>query len=577
MTESPSVTTGHRSTPIADRENAPLRPRPWRPGVATAGLMGLIAIGLAVAVAELVAALGIWLGFLHTSSSPLNALGATFIQFTPEWLKEWAIQNFGTNDKLALRIGMGITLAVLAVLIGVIARRSPRPAAALTVLLLAVTGVAVLTRTGTSAIDLLPTVVGGVVGVVFLVTVFRRTVVREGDDFAAGPPMTVAGGRAGAGPGGVQDAGTDRSGAAHPMLAASPSRTTDRRTFFKMAGIGAAVAVAAGAVSRWIPSTAEVAASRGRVALGAAADVQTVGDVGLKVDGISPFVTANDSFYRIDTAFTLPRITAEDWELRIHGMVDQEITLNFDQLMARPMLERMVTLTCVSNEVGGELVGNARWQGIRLDDLLAEAGPQAGADAVLSTSVDGMTIGTPLAALTDGRDAILAVAMNGEPLPVEHGFPVRIVVPGLYGYVSATKWVVDLEVTRFADFSAYWTDRGWSAEGPIKTGARIDVPKGFDRLPAGKVAVAGVAWAQHRGISAVQVQVDDGEWAPADLSGLVSVDTWRQWVYQWDAAPGLHTVRVRAVDDAGEVQTDQVQGVLPDGATGWDSRTVTVF
>ncbi|MBM9477572.1 molybdopterin-dependent oxidoreductase [Nakamurella flavida] len=568
MTESQGVTTGHRSTPIADRENAPLRPRPWRPGVATAGLMGLIAIGLAVAVAELVAALGVWVGVLHVNSSPLAALGATFIQFTPEWLKEQAIQAFGTNDKLALRVGMMITLAILAGLIGVLARRSPRPAVVLTVVLLAVTAAAVLTRTGTGPIDVLPTAVGGIVGIVFLVSVFRRTVVR--DDVSVG---TVTATAATAG-GTTTD--TDRSGAAHPMLAASPARTTDRRTFFRMAGVGAVVAVAAGAVARWIPSTAEVAASRDRVALGAASDVQTVGDVALQVDDLSPFVTPNDGFYRIDTAFTLPRITAEDWQLRIHGLVDREITLNFADLMARPMLERMVTLTCVSNEVGGNLVGNARWQGIRLDDLLAEAGPQAGADAVLSTSVDGMTIGTPLAALTDGRDAILAVAMNGEPLPVEHGFPVRMVVPGLYGYVSATKWVVDLEVTRFADFSAYWTDRGWSAQGPIKTGSRIDVPKSFDRLPAGKVAVAGVAWAQHRGISAVEVQVDQGDWVQAELSGLVSVDTWRQYVYQWDATPGLHTVRVRAIDDAGEVQTDQLAGVLPDGATGWDSRTVTI-
>ncbi|GAA2017427.1 molybdopterin-dependent oxidoreductase [Nakamurella flavida] len=530
--------------------------------------MGLIAIGLAVAVAELVAALGVWVGVLHVNSSPLAALGATFIQFTPEWLKEQAIQAFGTNDKLALRVGMMITLAILAGLIGVLARRSPRPAVVLTVVLLAVTAAAVLTRTGTGPIDVLPTAVGGIVGIVFLVSVFRRTVVR--DDVSVG---TVTATAATAG-GTTTD--TDRSGAAHPMLAASPARTTDRRTFFRMAGVGAVVAVAAGAVARWIPSTAEVAASRDRVALGAASDVQTVGDVALQVDDLSPFVTPNDGFYRIDTAFTLPRITAEDWQLRIHGLVDREITLNFADLMARPMLERMVTLTCVSNEVGGNLVGNARWQGIRLDDLLAEAGPQAGADAVLSTSVDGMTIGTPLAALTDGRDAILAVAMNGEPLPVEHGFPVRMVVPGLYGYVSATKWVVDLEVTRFADFSAYWTDRGWSAQGPIKTGSRIDVPKSFDRLPAGKVAVAGVAWAQHRGISAVEVQVDQGDWVQAELSGLVSVDTWRQYVYQWDATPGLHTVRVRAIDDAGEVQTDQLAGVLPDGATGWDSRTVTI-
>ncbi len=257
-------------------------------------------------------------------------------------------------------------------------------------------------------------------------------------------------------------------------------------------------------------------------------------------------------------------------------MVDQQITLTYDDLVAMPTIERMITLTCVSNEIGGDLAGNARWQGVRIADVLAMAGPQAGFDCVLSTSVDGFTVTTPIEALTDDRDALLAFGMNGEPLPVEHGFPVRMVVPGLYGYVSATKWVVDLEVTNFADQNAYWTDRGWSATAPIKTSSRIDVPKSFEQVSKGKVAVAGVAWAQHRGVTGVQVQIDDGEWQDATLSGDVSVDTWRQWVYEWDATTsGTHTIRCRAVDPTGP-QTDQVQGVMPDGATGWDSRSVTV-
>jgi len=297
----------------------------------------------------------------------------------------------------------------------------------------------------------------------------------------------------------------------------------------------------------------------------------------LPVAGLTPFVTANADFYRVDTAYAVPALTTDTWQLRIHGAVDREITLTFDDLLAMPAVERMITLTCVSNEVGSKLAGNARWQGVRLADLLEMAGPQGGSDCVLSTSADGFTVTTPLAALTDGRDALLAYAMNGEPLPVEHGFPVRMVVPGLYGYVSATKWVVDLEITRFADVTAYWTQRGWSPQAPIKTASRIDVPAGFARLTPGTVAVAGMAWAQHRGIRGVQVQIDDGPWQDATLSGELTTDIWRQWSFPWAATdPGIHTIRCRAVDADGMVQTDQVQGVMPDGSTGLDSRQVTV-
>ena len=301
------------------------------------------------------------------------------------------------------------------------------------------------------------------------------------------------------------------------------------------------------------------------------------GSVELQVPGISPFVTDNADFYRVDTAFVVPRLTTDDWQLKIHGAVDQEVTITYADLIAMPTIERMITLTCVSNEVGGGLAGNARWQGVRIADVLAMAGAQAGADCVLQTSVDGFTVTTPLEALTDDRDALLAFAMNGEPLPVEHGFPVRMVVPGLYGYVSATKWVVDLKVTNFADESAYWTQRGWAPQAPIKTSSRIDVPRSFEQVSKGSVAIAGVAWAQHRGITSVQVQIDGGEWLEATLSGEVSADTWRQWVYQWDATEsGTHTVKCRAIDGTGAVQIEQIQGVMPDGATGWDSRSFTV-
>lgn len=528
-------------------------------------------MGLAIGIAELLAALGQRIGMFSAASSPVSSLGQTFIQFTPEWLKEFAIRTFGENDKNALRVGMGITLLVVAIVIGIVGRRSPRIAAGATAVLVLITAGAVLSRAGASIVDVLPILLGGVLGTYFLVSAFRLqldTMPAEDDEPTRSTPLATQQN---------DNQIPAHSGAAHPMGRVDAS-TANRRQFFRIAGIGALVAVAAGALTRWIPSAADVAASRERVALPAPVDVQQVDVPTIRIDtpGITPFVTDNAEFYRVDTAFAVPQVTTDEWQLKIHGAVDREITLSYADLLALPSIERMITLTCVSNEVGGGLAGNARWQGVRIADVLAMAGPRSGADCVLSTSIDGFTVTTPINALTDDRDALLSFAMNGEPLPVEHGFPVRMVVPGLYGYVSATKWVVDLEVTNFADQSAYWTDRGWSAQAPIKTASRIDVPKSFEQLSQGKVPVAGVAWAQHRGVTGVQVQIDDGEWQDATLSGEVSTDTWRQWLYEWDArGTGPHTIRCRAVDPTG-TQTDQAQGVMPDGATGWDSRSVTV-
>jgi DMSO/TMAO reductase YedYZ molybdopterin-dependent catalytic subunit len=291
---------------------------------------------------------------------------------------------------------------------------------------------------------------------------------------------------------------------------------------------------------------------------------------------VIPFRVPNGDFYRIDTALVVPRVSAESWSLRIHGMVDREVTIDYKTLTASTLVERDVTLCCVSNEVGGDLIGNARWLGLPLGPLLKQAGPHPDADMVLSRSIDGWTAGTPLPVLTDGRDALLAVGMNGVPLPIEHGFPVRMVVPGLYGYVSATKWVVDLEVTRFDRAQGYWTPRGWSALGPVKTESRIDVPADGASVRAGKVAVAGVAWAQHRGITGVEVRVDQGPWQAATLGAEASIDTWRQWVYAWDATPGKHTLQVRSTDGTGVVQTGDSAPPEPDGATGWHTIAVSV-
>jgi DMSO/TMAO reductase YedYZ molybdopterin-dependent catalytic subunit len=298
--------------------------------------------------------------------------------------------------------------------------------------------------------------------------------------------------------------------------------------------------------------------------------------VAADVPGVSSFMTPNKSFYRVDTLLTIPKVDPRNWELRVHGMVDKELRLSFADLLNRPLVERDITLTCVSNEVGGPYVGNARWTGVPIAEILREAGVRDGADAVKSTSVDGLTIGTPLKALTDGRDALFALAMNGEPLPFVHGFPVRMVVPGLYGFVSATKWIVDFEVTRFEDFTAYWTERDWSAEAPIKTSSRIDVPKGFARIKPGPAVAAGVAWAQHRGIRKVEVQVDDGPWQDAQLAAEDSIDTWRQWTFRWNATSGNHKLTVRAIDGDGQVQTTDRAAPRPNGSSGLHNTVVMV-
>ena len=296
----------------------------------------------------------------------------------------------------------------------------------------------------------------------------------------------------------------------------------------------------------------------------------------LNIPGLSSFITPNGSFYRVDTALLLPQVDPATWQLRIHGMVQREVTLTFDQLLRRPLIEDYITLTCVSDPVGGPYVGNARWLGASLADLIRQARPLGGADQLLCTSVDGFTSGTPLQVVLDGRDALLTVAMNGRALPVEHGFPARMVVPGLYGYVSACKWVTDIEVTTFASAYAYWATRGWSQQGPIKTESRIDVPVSNSTIAPGRTPVAGVAWAQHKGVAAVEVRVDSGPWQQARLAAVPDIDTWRQWVWEWDATPGTHVLEARATDATGYTQTAVQAQPPPNGASGYPSAAVVV-
>jgi DMSO/TMAO reductase YedYZ molybdopterin-dependent catalytic subunit len=347
----------------------------------------------------------------------------------------------------------------------------------------------------------------------------------------------------------------------------------DRRRFLAAAGGTAAVAAAAGVggellISRRyranMPTTAPIAPS---LALPA--------DTALNIPGLSPFFTPDAQFYRVDTALRIPQVSASTWQLRIHGMVDNPMTITFDQLSRLPMTEHDVTLTCVSESVGGGYVGNARWQGTLLADVLRKAGIQPGADQIVMRDAAGMTIGVATDPVMDGRASMLAVGMNGQPLPAAHGYPVRVVVPGLYGYASATKWVVDMELTTFGAFDAYWVRQGWSQQAPVKTESRIDVPKTGGDLTAGQATIAGVAWAQHRGIEAVEVSVD-GTWHTASLARQDTIDTWRQWYYVWQATAGAHTLKVRATDKTGYTQTATVHQPEPNGATGYHTIRVNV-
>lgn len=348
-----------------------------------------------------------------------------------------------------------------------------------------------------------------------------------------------------------------------------------RRDLLAVVGAVAGVAVVSAVAGRLFgQDVRKQQAEQRSLRLPGTAPVVPTGAV-LDVDGVEPWMTPADDFYLIDTAFQRPVVLAEDWELRIHGMVDREITLTYNDLIAREPAEAWVTLNCVSNEVGGDLIGNAWWSGTLLAPIIEEAGPQAGADAILQTSEDGWTCATPLDVVLDGREAMLVHSMNGDPLPKDHGYPVRTIVPGLYGYVSGTKWVVDMELTTFEKADAYWTQRGWGELGPVKIASKVEVPSDGAGVDAGEVVVAGTAWMQHTGISAVQVRLDGGPWVDADLGGAASTDTWVQWRATLDVEPGDHTVTVRATDADGNVQTSVRADVLPDGATGWHSVDFT--
>ncbi|MEU6547715.1 molybdopterin-dependent oxidoreductase [Streptomyces sp. NPDC046859] len=534
------------------------RVRPGRPRPALGALSGALAGFAALAVAEPVAAA------VRPQSSPVIAVGATSIDMTPAAVKDWAIRHFGTDDKLVLQLGILTVLTVFALVLGVLAVRFRRAGAAGVLLFGAVGAAAAAGRPDSTGLaDVLPSVVGALAGAVLLyVLTGRLTVVRR-------PPMYG------------REEVPEGVGAGLPASAG-----WDRRGFVLVAASAAAASAVVGGAGRSLNASRgqDAVASRKKVVLPRPGSPATPvpARAALRVPGISPFTTPNSSFYRVDTALVVPRVDATSWRLRVHGQgVRRAVDYSFDDLLRRELIERDITVTCVSNEVGGPYVGNARWIGVRLADLLAECGvrpPSRGgpADQLVARSVDGMTIGSPVEEVMDGRDALLALGMNGEPLPFAHGFPVRMVVPGLYGFVSACKWIEDIELTTFEAYDPYWVKRGWARRAPIKTASRIDTPKPFARPDAGTVMVAGVAWAQHRGIDKVEVRVDDGPWLQARLATEDTLDTWRQWSFPWQATRGSHTLTVRATDRTGTVQTDHRTRTIPDGASGWHSVVVTV-
>jgi DMSO/TMAO reductase YedYZ molybdopterin-dependent catalytic subunit len=529
------------TTPIV----VPPAPAAGKPGVTKrrAVLIEVLSIVASVASGHLVA------GLVSPLSSPFQAVADTMVRISPDWLVEIGKSlDFpsiglpkGVADKVLLLVGIGVALVGLGVLAGLAAYRSRSLGRAVIVVL----GLAGLAAVVFSPVFGLADVLAPLAALLVGLSVYFR-LYNLAENVPAGPK--------------VPDGG-------------DPVELTRRKLIVSSAGVGAG-AVAAGAVGQLLgagsgPDVGALEAATSRLRAARPAPPIPAG-ADFAAQGSTTFITANKDFYRIDTALRIPVLNPRDYRLRLHGMVDREISLSYDDLLQRPLAERVITLCCVSNTVNGDLISNATFTGVSLRDLLLEAGVRPGADQIFATSSDGWTCGTPTdVVLEPDRGAMLALAMNGEPLPVEHGYPVRMVVPGLYGFVSATKWLTDLELTTFDRRRSYWIDRGWAVKAPVKTASRIDRPRGLDTVPAGRFTAAGIAWAQHRGISRVEVRVDGGPWQEAMLSTEVSRDTWRMWRAELMLAPGNHNIESRATDGTGAVQPEERVDPIPDGATGW--------
>jgi DMSO/TMAO reductase YedYZ molybdopterin-dependent catalytic subunit len=560
---------------------------------------GVLTAAVAIGTAQFASGLGV------PASSPVVAVGQAAIDLAPPPVKDFAISAFGTNDKTALLGGILVVLVLYAAVVGMLAVRRLAIGLGGLAVFAALGLSAALTRPDATVGYVFPTLAGAAAGAVAL-TWLTRAAVRLGSPLDAlfppdpdpGPEPTDPASPAWQAwqPGSDETARPPQPGPAdHPRPVAragpgysftgpahtddqQPSRWPARRWFLFSSGAAAAVAALGTLAGRNLAHEHDIAIDRSALRFPRPAVPAPPLPAGsnLALPGLSPFVTSDKRFYRVDTALLVPQVDPSAWRLRIHGMVQREVTITFADLLRRPLIEAWITLTCVSNPVGGPYVGNARWLGASLAGLIRQARPLAGASQLLCTSIDGFTSGTPIETVLDGRDALLAVAMNGTPLPIVHGFPARMVVPGLYGYVSATKWVTDIEVTTFASARAYWVQRDWAQQAPIKTESRIDVPADGANLAPGRTPVAGVAWAQHKGVAAVEVRLNGGPWHPARLASVPGIDTWRQWVWDWSAEPGNYQIEARATDATGYTQTAVQADTIPNGASGYPSAQVTV-
>ena len=561
------------------------------PAVAGRGWARGVGLGLATAAAALGAA-ELTAGLARRFASPITQVGNRVIDAAPPWLKTFAIEKFGTNDKTVLIGSVFVVLLIFAAALGILSRRH-RTWSLIGISLFGVIGVAAALAGVGGFLASVPSIVGGVVGVLTLRFLADRTwgAAPVVDDHAAGA------GNSGPVLGEVlsnevtanevdPDARVDKNPNNRPL--SSVITQPSRRVFLTAAGAVTAVGLVAAAGGRWARTRFDAAVDRAKVVLPKAkrplAPID-VAQVTAPTDGVTPFLTPIENFYRVDTALEVPQVAVADWALTVTGMVDKKLSFTFDELLQRDLVEADMTLTCVSNEVGGQLAGTARWLGVPLRELLDEAGASKDADQIVGRSVDGYTCGFPVSAV-DGRTAMVVVGMNGEPLPIIHGFPARLLVAGLYGYVSATKWLTEIEITRFDRFEQYWVPRGYTAEAPIKTFSRIDTPKPLTNIPAGTHAIAGVAWAQTRGISKVEVKIDDGPWQQSTLAAAPNTggsngtsennETWRQWYLQAELTSGSHNVTCRATDGNGDTQPEERAPIRPNGVTGWHSVVVLV-
>ena len=532
-------------------------------------VLGVLAAGFGVAIGTLVAA------FIDPAYAPIEVVASTAIDLPPQQVKEWATSTFGTASKSVVVGVVVVAVVVTAAWVGVTARTRPRFGIQVMIVAGLVGAVAALLRPVDFLLAPLPSIVAGAAAAVALWWLLRMATPAEG----AGASTAEPGDSVGAIPAGGSrqvSAGNQDLSESGSLDSSTEVQSISRRGV--LLGIGGVVVVggAALASARWLTTRASAVASRVAAVLPQPAETLAPlpASVQAPVPGMTPFITPNADFYRIDTAVIVPQVTSEEWTLSFDGMVRRPFSITYAELLDMPMVERDITIMCVSNPIGGDLIGTARWLGTPLLPLLERAGIEPGADQLFSTSVDGWTCSTPLDGLAE-REPLLAIGMNGEPLPIQHGFPVRMIIPGLYGFISATKWVTRLSASTYAQDPAYWTVRGWATDAPVLTGSRIDLPQGS--LTVGQTAVGGVAWAMDGdGISRVEVSIDDGPWQEAQLADQPTPRTWRQWWLEWEATPGRHTIAVRATNGLGETQTSEVRDVVPSGATGYDVGVVEV-